>query len=268
MDVIIFGGQSNMQGQSEALLPAAPVENACEYRYLTDSVIPLQDPVGENIRYDGSAGVPVREDTDLKSWLSDHVTGSACYGNTNLVPGFCRAYTQTSGREVMAVHIAKGSTTLTQWLKGTPGYAIIREKAAAAIRRVPNIGHIDFVWLQGESDAIEGCSKQDYKDRLVQLQRDLTADLGVESFGVIRVGRFTGDARDEEIIRAQDEVCREQEPFMMLTDIATELNEMPGYMHPSIPGHFSARGLEKLGMEAGKALGQARGRAWKEDRED
>ena len=51
-DLIIFAGQSNMQGMTECL-PVCndPVPNALEYRYLTDSLIPLRHPVGENIDY-------------------------------------------------------------------------------------------------------------------------------------------------------------------------------------------------------------------------
>ena len=40
----------------------------------------------------------------------------------------------------------------------------------------------------------------------------------------------------------------------MLTDIATQLNEQSEYMNPCVRGHYSAKGLEKLGMEAGKTL--------------
>lgn len=41
----------------------------------------------------------------------------------------------------------------------------------------------------------------------------------------------------------------------MLTDIATELNKQNEYMNPFVDGHYSAKGLEKLGAEAGKNLG-------------
>ena len=47
MDIIIFGGQSNMQGQTEGLpQDNALVQGALEYRYLTDEFIPLLHPVG------------------------------------------------------------------------------------------------------------------------------------------------------------------------------------------------------------------------------
>ena len=73
-DVIIFGGQSNMQGQTESLPESNdPVEGALEFRYYEDALIPLQNPVGEAMH-----------------------GGIACMassqGHGSLVPAFCRAY--------------------------------------------------------------------------------------------------------------------------------------------------------------------------------
>jgi hypothetical protein len=159
----------------------------------------------------------------------------------------------------MAVHVAKGSTTIAQWIPGTPGYEIIVDKARAAIKKASesySVGRIFFVWLQGESDAIEGNSKEYYKEKLICLNDGLVRDLSIEKFGIIRVGRFTNDDRDLEIIGAQDEICSENDAFLMLTRIATRLNSDPKYMNPHVLGHYSAKGLEALGREAGKALGE------------
>jgi len=47
MDVIIFSGQSNMQGQSERLSENDVVNDAYEYKWLTDELLPLKNPVGK-----------------------------------------------------------------------------------------------------------------------------------------------------------------------------------------------------------------------------
>ena len=257
-DVLIFGGQSNMQGQSECCSEALPVPGAYEYRYLTDTLIPLQNPVGESIRADGTQGEEVTPDTDVATWLAEHALGAACYGHTNLVPAFCRAYTEASGREVVAVHAAKGSTVIAQWLPDTDGYRMLKEKSAAAIAAARRagyaIGGVYLIWLQGESDAIISTSCADYKARLRVLADALQADIGVSRVGIIRVGRFTGDARDDAILRAQDELCAENEDFLMLTDMAATLHDDPVYMNPYVAGHYSAAGLELLGKTAGAAL--------------
>ena len=51
-DIIIFGGQSNVEGQTEVLSECEVVEGAFEYKFIGDSLVPLKNPVGEDIRYD------------------------------------------------------------------------------------------------------------------------------------------------------------------------------------------------------------------------
>ena len=257
IDVIIFGGQSNMQGQSECLTETEIVNNAYEYKYLTDELVGLQNPVGENITYERAPGDFVDKNTIANEWLSKNVLGASCYGHTNLVPEFVRAYIGEDDTKVMAVHAAKGSTLAEQWLPGTPGYNMLVEKASKAIDKAKEsyeIGRIFFVWLQGESDAIYRHSKDYYKEKLYAIIDGLKKDLGIEKFGIIRVGRFTNDERDFEIINAQDELANEGNDFVMLTRITTKLNQMPEYMQADVPGHYNAKGLELIGREAGLAL--------------
>jgi hypothetical protein len=266
-DVIIFGGQSNMQGQTERLSENAVVEGAFEYRFLDDALVPLKNPVGEDIRFDGSRGWPIMKDEEAPEWLRDNVLGSACYGHTNMVPAFCRAYIKETETQVVAVHAARGSTVVGQWLPGTPGFDLLTRKCSAAIRKTAaeglNVGRIFFLWLQGESDAIDGRTEKDYEDSLVKLDEALKNALGIEKFCIIRVGYFTNDARDEAVMSAQDKVCLDRpEDFIMLTRLASEVSKAADkerygdYMHPFIGGHFSAYGLEQIGSEAGKALGR------------
>ncbi|MBR6806909.1 MAG: hypothetical protein IKM46_00870 [Clostridia bacterium] len=255
MDIIIFSGQSNMQGQCECLSDSTPVDGAVEFKFLTGCAVPLKNPVGENIKCDFSEGYTFTNGTDQDAWLRDHALGAACYGHTNLVPKFCEEYVHVTGREVLAVHAAKGSTTVKDWLPESASLDALVKKALAA-KKYAEAERIFFVWLQGESDAIEGKSREVYKARLEMLNSILKTELGIEKFGIIRVGRFTMNAKDDEIITAQDEICVENPDFVMLTRIATELNEIPEYMHPQIHGHYSAKGLEKLGIDAGHALGE------------
>ena len=262
IDVIIFCGQSNMQGQAERLSETDVVSGAYEYRILTDEIKPLCNPVGETVRFDGSVGfdhspdVPLRD--VLKGWLEAHVVGASSYGYTNLVPEFCRAYLEKTEGEVLAVHVAKGSTEIEYWMPDGEAYAFLVKKARAAIAKTGksyDIGRVFFVWLQGESDAVAARSKKYYKESIKVLSEALKRDIGIEKFGIIRVGRFTGDARDDEILGAQDEICREDGDFLMLTEIAEKLNKMPEYMNPNVAGHYSATGYEKLGRAAGETLG-------------
>ncbi len=259
-DIIIFSGQSNMEGQTECLLHDTPVAGAEEYLYLTDSFIPLKNPCGEDIRNDGTAGIPYVDGAD--GWHGAHALGSACYGNTTLVPAFCEAYLAGAEKKscrvpVVAVHAAKGATNMSYWIPDAVGFKMLVDKAMGAITKAGETRHRYFVWLQGESDAIISRSCEDYKAMLSEFGHSLREKLGIEAFGIIRVGRFTGDARDDEIIRAQDEICKEDPFFVMLTDIAAEYSVNPAYsdmMNPYVGGHYSAAGLESLGEAAGSAL--------------
>jgi len=261
MDVIIFAGQSNMQGESEQLSETELVRNAYEYKWMTNKIVPLQNPVGEFVKYDGTEGYGIACGADIPNWLKDHVLGASSYGNTNLVPSFCRAYVDQCENSVLAVHAAKGSTVIAHWLPGTDGYSAIVGKASAAIKKAKRehtIQNIYVVWLQGESDAIAGNSKEYYREKLTELAAALKADLSIDKFAVIRVGHFTDDERDLEIMAAQDEICEENDDFLMLTRMSAELSKDSDYMNPNAHGHYSARGLEILGSAAGGALGKFR----------
>jgi len=242
-----------MQGQCECLSENDTVKGAYEYKFLTDELLPLKNPVGENITYSTEKGYEVTPSTNASLWLKQHALGAACYGNTNLVPSFCRTYTENTERQVLAVHAAKGSTRISDWMPDSPIYQVLIQKARGAIEKVKP-ERVFFVWLQGESDAIAGMTKDDYKGALQRLCAALKAELEIDLFGIIRVGRFTNDDRDLKIISAQDEICREDGDFAMLTDIATELNEQNEYMNPFVKGHYSAKGLEMLGRAAAQTL--------------
>lgn len=257
MDILIFSGQSNMQGQTEVLSENEAVKDAFEYKYLTDSLTPLKNPVGEDIRFDGTAGYPVLAETNLSVWHTDNVLGSSCYGNTNMVPSFCRAYIKATGHEVVAVHAAKGSTAVSAWLPGTRIYEALKKKSLAALAKVKESYEVDnvfVIWLQGENDQIDACKKETYKSQLKSFAEGLKKDVGFTRFCVIQVGRFANDDRDFEIMDAQSEICREDKDFIMLTEQAVEMCKEEKYMNPFVEGHFSALGQEKLGEIAGNHL--------------
>ena len=259
MDVIIFSGQSNMQGQTEALTTISEVPNCYEYKFIENTIVPLKNPVGEDITYSHEKGFPLMPDTDFDLWLTTNLTGSSCYGNTNMVPEFCKCYSEITGNDVLAVHIAKGSADIATWDNDSSLYTLTVKKSLVAIKAAKeksNVGKILFVWLQGESDAIYANSRDYYKDKLRNLKNALFRDIGIEKFGIILVGRFTGDSRDDEIISAQKEICQNDKDFIMLTEIAEEMYRNPKYMNPFVSGHYSAKGLEHLGHIAGMSLAQ------------
>ena len=251
MDILIFGGQSNMQGQTESL-PACnePVENAREYRFEGDTLIPLAHPMGEK--------------------LEDGLLLGASDGHGSMVPDFCQAYVKTTGRKVVAIHTARGNTTLSQWLKGTERYNCALRKIRAGIEKAKKTGTVDriyYIWLQGESDAIERTAKNDYIRLLTAYKNDLKADAGIQKFCIIEVGYFCATVRwltdrtkedakacDETIMQAQETLAKTDSDFVLLTDICKELSLKPQCINPFADGHYNNAAMTIIGTEAGTAL--------------
>ena len=239
MDILIFGGQSNMQGETDALpAPNPTIENALEYRYLSDSLVPLCHPVGEDIG-------------------EDKMLAGAHKGHGSLIPAFCRSYTKTSGRKAVAVHAARGSTVLADWMPSTARYELAKKKILSAVKKVSEtetVGKIYYIWLQGESDAIIKTPEAEYLKMLTEYQAALKADVGIDLFGIIRVGYFTANENDDEaIMRAQDKAAT-QDGFAMLTDVCAALSKDPTYLNPFWAGHYNNAGMDKIGETAGRAL--------------
>lgn len=258
MDIIIFSGQSNMQGQTEGLPENNPViECAFEYRNLTDSLIPLCHPVGEDIVSDG-----------IKMMCG------AYEGGGTLVPAFCRAYIKETGRKVVAVHTALGATTIAEWQHGTRRYWIMARKIRAAIAKaeqIEPIGKIFFVWLQGESDSLMPTGEEEYFEKLITHKKWLKADFGIEKFGIIKVGYFASVSNDwhvsgytdeeklgfdEGIMRAQERAVETDKDFVMLTRICTEMSKDATCLNPKAKGHYNNASMDIIGREAGTTLAE------------
>ena len=251
IDILIFAGQSNMQGETEGLPDLNPtINNAFEYRFTSDSLKPLNHPVGEDINGDILCG--------------------AKNGCGTLVPHFCNEYIKNIGRKVVAVHIARGSTTLSQWLKGTDRYFCMTEKINSAIKKVKEnyrINKMFFIWLQGESDAIIGTTQKEYEKMIIDFKNAVNCDFNIDKFCIIEIGYFChiapwlelskngqGIFRDEEIMRAQESVVEKDKSFIMLTDICKVISLDSQYMNPNVGGHFNNKGMALLGKTAGKQL--------------
>lgn len=261
VDVLWFMGQSNMQGQTERLTEDnAPIENAFEYRFFTDNLIPLKNPVGEFILKDLSKGWDVPKNVvadQIREWQIAHALGGSVSGNTNLVPKFCKHYTEITGKKVVAVHTAKGATVVKEWLPDDVVFEVAwkkMQKAVECIKKSFEIDKIYCVWLQGESDAIAGTCKETYIEQMIELKNNAKKDFGVDKFGIIKVGRFTTTGRDQVIFDAQETLPLVDSDFLMLSRITEDLIDDPAYMNPYARGHYNSDGQEKIGTHAGTNL--------------
>ena len=253
MDIIIFGGQSNMQGQTGAVPEVnEPVAGALEYKLTGNELVPLKLPVGEDIGGN-------------KYLLgASHDCGS-------LIPAFCRAYVNETGREVVAISACRGDTTVEDWQKGTYRYRAAANKIKRGIAKAGErgeIGHVYYVWLQGESDAVIESTEEEYLERLVRYKNTLKNEIGIEKFGIIKVGYFYCTSQwhkgvsnyddkkkcDEAIMSAQERAVAEDSDFVMLTRVCPELSMKPEYINPEASGHYTNAAMDIIGTEAAKGL--------------
>jgi hypothetical protein len=257
VDVLFFCGQSNMQGQAEKLTADnAIVKNAFEYRFLADKLKPLQNPVGENISPDGKEGNLCGGHWDR---MKNNCLLSSFQGRTNLVPKFCQAYTKGTGKEVVAVHCAKGDTRIEFWLPHTGCFDMTVAKGKRALQTINETYEIRnryLIWLQGESNQIYKTSRQAYKSLLMEIKDGFKKELSIDKFAIIKVGNYTGDEYGKEIQLAQEDICKEDNDFYMLTEVIDDLFLESRYINPEALGHLSSDGLEKLGEIAGTNLGR------------
>lgn len=254
MDLIIFSGQSNMQGQTEGVpYDNTPIIDAYEYLYKENKFKPLQHPVGEDLEENGQALL-----------LGSH------NGYGSLIPDFCRIYVKKSGRKTLVVHAAKGATTIAEWKPNTLRYAAMVRKILSAKERAKEIEQIEnvyFVWLQGESDAIDGTLEMDYYNHFIELKDTLKKDVGVTFFGIIKVGYFASQAtwynvgdmesriqKDKNIMNAQERIVRENDDCIMLTRISEELSKNKKYINPFESGHYNNKAMKIIGEEAAQEL--------------
>ena len=250
LDVLIFGGQSNMEGQTEGPPESSlAVENAFEYRFTEDELIPLAHPVGESV---------------------ENLLFGPYMNCGTLVPDCCRTYVNITNRTVVAIHAACGNTRIDEWEKGSPRYACALKKIKAGIEKAKTLGKVRkiyYVWLQGESDAINRTSEEEYVRRLTDYKNDLKNDIGIDKFGIIEVGYFCatvrwltdrskddGKACDEAIMRAQEKLPSVDDDFIMLTQICKSLSLDERYINPFEDGHYNNSAMELIGKETGVAL--------------
>lgn len=250
MDILIFMGQSNMQGSTgeACFLPAT--DGVWEYRYLTDGLVPLVSPVGED--------------------MGDGLLAGAAFGNGSLPPYFCKYYAEKRGGEVVAIHAAKGATAIDEWSAGGDRFNLAVDKICAGLKKCADNGPIErvfVIWLQGESDALRFMPCEEYKQKLINFKNALKEKFDFCKFGIIRVGYFAwlsdwadGEPErkklaDENIMRAQEEAVEADDDFVMLTTVTERLSQDEKYLNPEEFGpHYNNAGMDIIGKEAAETL--------------
>ena len=262
VDLVLFIGQSNMAGRGVARSATKVKEgHAYEFRAISDPtrLYPLEEPFGVN------------ENNPASGVNENKKTGS-------MVSAFCESYYAATGRAIVAVSCSKGGEKIGFFDKGTKVYedACQRVKSAQEfLKQEYENGNKDLklrgtyvVWLQGESDAIVRNTAEDYGAMLTAFKNAVKETVGIEVFGIIKVGYFcrtvswlrpqfdeeSGRLADEAIMASQEKLAETDPDFAILTRVCPDMSLDPKWLNPWAEGHFNNAAMTVIGTEAGRAL--------------
>ena len=253
--LFVFAGQSNMMGA--ASLEAKNTfsfENSYEYLHKpkrfgapTGHFKKYAFPAGEFSYKNLTDAYGNETDYSVKSTLTDYTTntffcpamstvideaqklelGFQDFSEANATAGPCFApcfvkELEDAGYGCAYTHIAKGSVAINYFLDGDAA-DYLAEKVSDFFCDSEKFFPQDdtnervFVWHQGESDS--GAQYDNYKDSLKRLF-EKTKALGFTKFFICRVG-YWGNEGISNIMRAQEDFCKEEKDAFMITRAAS-----------------------------------------------
>ena len=242
LDILIQGGQSNAEG-----FGLGPVE--CEYApceeilYLVDSRTVEVLPQG--IKMVGGKCFSVAE-------AGDHLGYEGICGDFSL--SFAKEYIRNGhlaeGGKLLIVRAAVGGTgfVTAQWGLQDALYARLVEMVDFALSMNPENRVVGFLWHQGETDAIEGNTKEAYRTQLVAMLDDVRMRYGKMPFVA---GDFVHEWKNQNIgiagpiVETIRQVCDECEMSAFV-----ETNDLPSNNQKIGNGdeiHFCRESLCELG---------------------
>ncbi len=239
VDLIIFAGQSNMSGNggNAALAPVVPAGQGYEYRPTSapNALFPIIEPFG---RYE-------------RGYISD----SPEYQNGTLVSAFVTTYFSKTSTPVVAVAATHGGTDSSYWASSATKADLLSRFVKTRTYLESNnykVRHKYLVFLQGESDAVKGVTKFDYKNNLSSAFQPLFAN-GLEQVFLITPGyALDGTYSYDDVVGAQLELCSESNLF---TVGSTTLHSLPMNNCLADAVHYNQQGLNAVGSNAGANVG-------------
>ncbi len=163
--VILLGGQSNSVGQAASTgLPTSPVN--------------LRNPQADVLfYYDGGPGL-----TTLCPGSGGNPSPTGLHFGPEVTFGRAIANASPSAAYAIIKHGENGTALYDDWAPGTgPSYSRFKATVAAGLTALQNAGHsteiVGMLWLQGESDALEG-QQANYQTNLTNFIADIRIHYG------------------------------------------------------------------------------------------
>lgn len=239
IDLIIFGGQSNMSGcgGNASLAPVVTEDAGFEFRAISDptQLYTIAEPFGLN-------------ENNLDG-LCEKPTGK----KGSLVSAFVNEYYDKTGVPVIAVSASKGEMALSQF--NEPGVVNdVTTRLVTAREWLKDNGYtirnMYMVWLQGESDALKKTQPGVYRTQMDDFIRPLFME-GLQKVFFITPGRTIPDPNIyNDIINAQKDMCRDSGYYSLASTILTGVSTE--YMTDIY--HYNQHVLNLVGKDAADAV--------------
>ena len=236
VDLVMFMGQSNMVGRGTASQATLVGEgHGYEFKAISDptKLYPAVEPFG------------LSEDNQDSEVTDSGRTGS-------LVSAFMEEYYKYRLVPIVGVSCSKGGTATSFWAPGgKPLNDAIARHDSAKVWLEENgytIEHDYMVWLQGESDAGQNISANQYANNLTAIIEEMIDKTSIEFCAVIRIGHYKpSPTRNKEIIYAQTNLCKTYDKAILVS------TKLAGYGSSDMPdnSHFKQYVYNEVGKDAG-----------------
>ncbi len=243
--LFLIAGQSNAVGQGNKDSSAVVKEGTgYEYKYNSNSLVPLTDPFGEDTLYFQKAR------------------------KGSIGPAFAKQLYECTGKQVILVAAARGGSSCSYKAElkdmgtwDTKGTMLLFEQTVFKTKKAMNKTGIPvqgIVWLQGERDANAINNKQltsdEYATSLENLIHRFRETLGSECpFYIVQTGYYTGfpQVGFDAVRKAQKEVARKMKGVYIAYTTTNRFKEK-GWMQDAI--HYNQEGLNDIGKRVAKFI--------------
>ncbi len=240
--LFLVAGQSNCTGHGDKTRSVQAGPAAFEYRWSTQRLTPLKDPVGEN-----------------NHRFEEAASGSAW-------PAFAQAWHAQTGDTVIIVAASRGGSSchekarlgdMDTWDESGSllTSAVAKTKAAMQQTGLPLKG---IIWVQGERDANainDGhLTPEEYKAALQKVIRRFRAELGATvPFYIVKTGYYANHPRAgfDTVQRIQSQVAQE-DPYTKI--VFEDAGTFPDKKWMTDEIHYNQTGLNFLGATVSRNI--------------
>ncbi len=236
VDLVIFMGQSNMSGTggNAAYAPEVPEGHGYEFRAISDPtrLYPITEPFGIN----------------ENAAISDLAIGK----KGSLVSAFADRYYELTNVPIVAVSASAGGRD-TNFFMSAPVTADFSERQKRAqVWLESNDYYIRkqyVIWLQGESDAEDGITEEQYNQNMDNIIRPLFIG-GVQKVFMITPGRtLTGKYFFDNVVYSEINMCKTSGYYALATTVLNSVSTE--YMVDEF--HYNQSVLNIVGKEAAES---------------